>query len=173
MPVPHPDAPAPGTDLPRHYAGCFACGDVPGGLRLRFRATAGLGVAGEFTVTPDHQGAPGLAHGGVIAAAFDEALGALQVHLGEPAVTGSLTTEFVRPVPVGAVLHLATRIEGRQGRKLRVRGEGRLGAADGPVAVRASALFVVVDASHFTRHGRPAEVAAVLANGTAPRPVNP
>ncbi|HXV93803.1 MAG TPA: PaaI family thioesterase [Pseudonocardia sp.] len=159
-PTPHPDAPPPGTDLPRHYSGCFGCGELEGGLRLRFRTGPDLTVTGTFAVDTHHQGAPGLAHGGVITAAFDEALGALQVYFREPAVTASLRTDFLRPVPVGSVLHIRTRVDGREGRKLRVSGEGRLDAPDGPLAARASALFVVVDHQHFVRHGRPAEVEA-------------
>lgn len=152
-PAPHPAAPPPGTELPEHYAGCVGCGRLEGSLRLRFTAGEGLAVSGTFTVRDHHQGAPGLAHGGTIATAFDEAFGALLVLVGEPAVTASLQTEFRRPVPVGAVLHLDCRVEGREGRKLWVSGSARLDAPDGPTAAQATALFVIVPEEHFTRHG--------------------
>jgi acyl-coenzyme A thioesterase PaaI-like protein len=157
-PEPHPDAPAPGTVLPAHFVGCFACGELEGGLRMRFVAGDALTVRGEFTVHAHHQGAPGIAHGGVLSAAFDEGLGFLQTHLREPAVTASLRTEFLRPVPVGTVLHLQCRIEGREGRKIWTSGTGTLGA-DGPLAIRAEALFVTVPAEHFVRHSGPAAAA--------------
>lgn len=152
LPTPHPDAPAPGSALPAHFPGCFACGELAGGLRMRFVAGDGLTVHGEFTVQTHHQGAPGIAHGGALAAAFDEALGSLQSLLREPAVTASLSTQFLRPVPVGAVLHLECRIDARAGRKFWTSGVGRLGP-DGPVAARAEALFVTVPPEHFVRHG--------------------
>lgn len=158
VPIAHPDAPAPGTALLAHFAGCFACGDREGGLRMRFVAGSELTVRGEFTVAPHHQGAPGIAHGGVLAAAFDEALGFLQTHLREAAVTASLRTDFRAPVPVGAALHLECRIDGRDGRKIWTSGVGRIGAA-GPVAVRAEALFVTVPAEHFARYGDMSAVA--------------
>lgn len=153
-PAPHPDAPGPGTLLPQHDTGCFGCGDQDSGLRLRFLVGEDLTVTSTFTVGRHHQGAPGLCHGGVLAAVFDEALGTLQTLFGQPAVTASLATEFRRPVPVGAELHLHCRVDGREGRKLRVSGEARLDTADGPVAARARALFVFVDPRHFTRHRR-------------------
>lgn len=155
LPAPHPDAPTPGTVLGRHYAGCFGCGDLEGGLRMRLTAGEGLTVTGKFTVQTHHQGAPGLAHGGVLATAFDEALGALQVFFREPAVTANLTTDFRRPVPVGTVVHLQSRVDGRDGRKLRVSGDARLDAPDGPIAAQASALFVFVRSEHIARHVHP------------------
>jgi len=100
-----------------------------------------------------HQGAPGLAHGGVITAAFDEALGTLTTYFQQPAVTASLQTQFRRPVPVGSEVHLLVRVDRREGRKLWVSGEARLDAPDGPLAADATALFVFVGAEHFTAHG--------------------
>lgn len=163
-PVPHPDAPAPGTVLGQHYAYCFACGDGPGGLHMRFTAGEDLTLTGTFTVTPDHQGAPGLAHGGLLTAAFDEVLGALQVFFREPAVTAQLQTRFRRPVPVGTTLYLQARVDRREGRKLWLSATGHLDAPDGPVAAEAQALFLVVPAEHFVKHGRAEEVAAVQMN---------
>jgi acyl-coenzyme A thioesterase PaaI-like protein len=169
LPEPHPDAPLPGTALGQHYVGCFGCGDLEGGLRMRFTTGEDLTVTGTFTVQAHHQGAAGLAHGGLLTTAFDEALGALQVYFMEPAVTASLEMQFRRPVPVGTELHLECRVDGRDGRKLWVSGDARLDAPDGPVAARASALFVFVSEEHFTRHRRSQDVAAPRAE----RAVNP
>jgi acyl-coenzyme A thioesterase PaaI-like protein len=167
-PARHPDAPAPGTVLPPHYRHCFGCGpDAANGLRLRTTVGAGLSVHAEFAVGPGHQGAPGLAHGGLLTAAFDEALGCLSALYRTPVVTGRLATDFRRPVPVGSTLHITARVDGIDGRKVRCSAEGRLDAADGPVAVRAEALFITVDLAHFTEHGRPADVAAVFGDRTA------
>ena len=154
-PVPHPDAPAPGIELGPHYAHCFGCGDeTEGGLRLRTATGHDATILARFEVTGAHQGAPGLAHGGLLACAFDEALGAtVGQMLRKPAVTGRLETDFLRPVPVGSTLHIVGRLDGVAGRKVYASAEGRLDAADGRVALRARALFVIVDHSHFTDHG--------------------
>lgn len=154
-PASHPDTPAPGTELPPHFRGCFGCGELEGGLRLRQTVGDDVTMTSTFAVQRHHQGAPGIAHGGVIAAAFDEALGALAVHHREPSVTAELQTRFRRPVPVGSVLHLRTRIDARDGRKVWCSGVGRLDSPDGPVAVEATALFVTVPMEHFTTHGAP------------------
>jgi hypothetical protein len=53
-------------------------------------------------------------------------------------------------------------VDGIAGRKIYESAEGRLGAPDGPVAVRARALFVVVGMEHFIKHGKPEQVRAVF-----------
>ncbi|MYU25049.1 PaaI family thioesterase [Streptomyces sp. SID8352] len=162
-PVRHPDAPAPGEPLGAHYDQCFGCGDdQPHGLRLRARAAEGVRVTAEFTVRPAHQGAPGLAHGGVLTTALDETLGSLNWMLRTIAVTGRLETDFLRPVPVGTTLHLAAEATAVAGRKIYSTATGRIGGPDGPVAVRADALFVAVEVDHFVEHGREEEIRAVL-----------
>lgn len=159
LPERHPDAPAPGTHLGSHYQRCFGCGDEqPAGLHMDIRAGEGVSVLGEFVVSDLHQGAPGLAHGGLLAAAFDEALGAVNWLLRRPAVTARLETDFRRPVPVGSTLHISARCVGVSGRKVWLRAEGHLDAPDGPIAVQAAALFLAVKLEHFVIHGRPEDI---------------
>src|SRR4051812_11848152 len=153
--VPHPKAPAPGTELGVHFSECFGCGDeADAGLHLRSTVGEGQVIHSQFTVTEAHQGAPGLAHGGLLACAFDEALGnTVGQMLRQPAVTGRLETDFLRPVPVGSTLHIVGKLDGVAGRKVYASADGRLNAPDGQLALRARALFVIVDFSHFTTHG--------------------
>jgi len=162
-PVRHPGAPAPGEPLDAHNEHCFGCGDQANGLRMRARAGEGVGVTAEFEVHPAHQGAPGLAHGGMLSAALDEMLGALNWMQRVNAVTGRLETDFARPVPVGTVLHLEARATAVHGRKLYCAATGRIGDPEGPVAVRAEALFIELRADHFTKDDRPEENNAALA----------
>ena len=64
IPARHPKAPMPGTKIPSHYGHCFGCGDLhPTGLHLVAHAGDGQNLTAVFTVTENHQGAPGLAHG--------------------------------------------------------------------------------------------------------------
>jgi len=167
-PVRHPEAPAPGEPLGSHYEHCFGCGQgQPHGLHMATTAGEGVSVHAEFTVQPAHQGAPGLAHGGVLAAALDETLGALGWLLRTIAVTRRLESEFLRPVPVGTTLHLTARCTAVADRKIFCTAEGRVDGPDGPVAVRADALFVEVRVDHFTRNGRPEEIQAAMADPDA------
>jgi acyl-coenzyme A thioesterase PaaI-like protein len=161
--VRHADAPAPGDLLGAHYGQCFGCGgEQPHGLLLKARAGEGVSLTAEFTVQPAHQGAPGLAHGGVLATALDETLGSLNWLLRKVAVTGRLETDFVRPVPVGTVLHLQARVTAVAGRKIYSTATGRIGGPDGPVAVRADGLFIEVKVDHFIDNGRPQEIRAAM-----------
>jgi acyl-coenzyme A thioesterase PaaI-like protein len=136
--------------VPSHYKHCFGCGELhPTGLHLVARVGEGLTVSAEFTVTENHQGAPGLAHGGLLSLAFDEALGKLMWLLRAPAVTARLETDFIRPVPMGTVLHISAEIVGQAGRKVYSEAIGRLGGPEGEIAVRAASLFVIVPMKHF------------------------
>ncbi|MFC5152575.1 PaaI family thioesterase [Streptomyces amakusaensis] len=164
-PVRHPDAPAPGELLGAHYDDCFGCGGgQPHGLHLQARAGEGVSITAEFTVKAAHQGAPGLAHGGVLTSALDETLGSLNWLLRTIAVTGRLETDFVRPVPVDTMLFLQAEVAAVAGRKIYSTAVGRIGGPDGPVAVRAQALFIEVKVDHFIDNGRPEEIRAAMAD---------
>jgi acyl-coenzyme A thioesterase PaaI-like protein len=162
LPERHPEAPAPGVELPAHYVRCYGCGDgEPHGLHLRVVVGEGLTLHATFEVTEHHQGAPGLAHGGLLACAFDEALGMLSHLTRTSQVTGRLETDFRRPVPVGSTLFIEAQVEGAVGRRSYVSAVGRLGGPVGPVAVRARAMFVEVGLEHFVNHARPADIKAI------------
>ena len=157
LPERHPLAPAEGSLIPSHFGHCFGCGQLhPTGLHLVSRAGTGLDLTAEFTVTENHQGAPGLAHGGLLSLAFDEALGKLMWLIRSPAVTGRLETDFMKPVPIGTTLHISAQITGQVKRKVYTEAIGRLNGPDGDIAVRAAALFVIVPMSHFMTNA-PAE----------------
>lgn len=156
MPPRAADAPAPGEVIDSHYRMCLGCGaDHPGGLHLRVVAGEGLRTYGELTVSEFHQGAPGLAHGGIIATAMDEMMGSLQILLRVPAVTATLETSFRRPVPVGSLLFIEAEVTGHLGRKVFASARARLDDAGGPIAVSASSVFVQVPVEHFLSHGTP------------------
>jgi len=162
MPNRHPKSPATGDVIPSHFKHCFGCGDLhPTGLHLVARVGQGLDLTAQFTVTENHQGAPGLAHGGLLSLAFDEALGKLMWLLRAPAVTARLETDFLRPVPMGSVLYISAAIVGQVGRKVYSEAIGRLDGPDGEIAVRAASLFVIVPMKHFLENA-PAEYIAAL-----------
>lgn len=150
IPPRHPDAPATGTQIPSHFGHCFGCGELhPTGLHLVAHVGQGQNITAEFTVTENHQGAPGLAHGGLLSLAFDEALGKLMWLLRAPAVTGRLETDFLKPVPIGSKLFISAEITGQVNRKVYCAAVGRLNGPDGEIAVRAAALFIIVPMKHF------------------------
>ena len=163
IPPRHPEAPATGSRIPSHFAHCFGCGEKhPTGLHLVAHVGNEMNITAEFVVSENHQGAPGLAHGGLLSLAFDEALGKLMWLLRAPAVTARLETDFLKPVPMGSKLYISAEITGQVSRKVYCSAVGRLNSPDGEIAVRAAALFVIVPMSHFLQNA-PAEYLEAIA----------
>ena len=66
-----------------------------------------------------YEGPPSCVHGGVIAATFDEILGAANMVSGNPGMTGTLTVRYRKPTPLRTDLRLEARFLERDGRKIR------------------------------------------------------
>ena len=163
IPERHPEAPATGSKIPSHFAHCFGCGEKhPTGLHLVAHVGNGMDITAEFVVSENHQGAPGLAHGGLLSLAFDEALGKLMWLLRAPAVTARLETDFIKPVPMGSKLFITAEIKGQVNRKVYCSAVGRLNSPDGDIAVRAAALYVIVPMTHFLQNA-PADYLQAIA----------
>jgi len=163
IPPRHPEAPATGSKIPSHFAHCFGCGEKhPTGLHLVAHVGNAMDVTAEFVVSENHQGAPGLAHGGLLSLAFDEALGKLMWLLRAPAVTARLETDFLKPVPMGSTLYITAEITGQVSRKVYCSAVGRLNSPDGEIVVRAAALYVIVPMSHFLQNA-PADYLEAIA----------
>lgn len=101
---------------------------------------AGDRVEATVTYGAEHQGHPGLVHGGILAATFDELFGMFQTFSHPPVVTAELTVRFLRPVRIGSSVRFEAEIAEREGRRMRVRGTG---AVNGATCVASEALFVV------------------------------
>lgn len=144
---------APGTLLPCHLPGCFGCGpDNPDGMRLRAVAAEGEAVEAEYTFEARLQGAPGVAHGGAVAAVLDDLFGFLLVRLLDPAVTRRLTVDYRRAVHLETPSLLRAELEGRDGRELHMRAELR---QRGELRASATAMFVKLDAQRLLNRYEP------------------
>jgi acyl-coenzyme A thioesterase PaaI-like protein len=126
----------------RHHDLCFGCGQANlFGLQLELERVEGGGVAGRFFVKQDHQGPPGYAHGGVIAAALDEAM-ALLLHVeGGPALTRRLELDLLGPAAVGSFVEVTAARDGGEDRRVELRAAA---ACEGREVARARATFVRV-----------------------------
>jgi acyl-coenzyme A thioesterase PaaI-like protein len=141
---------------PNHGAACWGCGDNPLGLRLHVPDEEGAKEYESYLhLTEHHQGAPGLVHGGVVAAALDEACGLLATWYRFPCVTARLGVEYRRPVPIETELLVRARVADERGRHVEVRGE--LVEGTDTLAV-AHGTWVHVPLEHFlgTPEGRAA-----------------
>jgi hypothetical protein len=68
-----------------------------------------------------YEGPPGCVHGGVIAAVFDEILGAATIVAGSPGMTGTLTVRYRKPTPLRSDIRVEARFLDQSGRKIRTR----------------------------------------------------
>ena len=124
-----------------HHELCFGCGQANlFGLQLEMDARDDGTLAGRFFVKQDHQGPPGYAHAGVLAAALDEAM-ALLIYADEtPALTGRLEIDLLAPAPVGTFVAVRARVVETGDRIVRESAIAS-GDEDAPLA-RATGLFV-------------------------------
>jgi acyl-coenzyme A thioesterase PaaI-like protein len=141
---------------PHHDPACWGCGDNPIGLGLPQPAAEGLDeYEAWFTFDERHQGGPGIAHGGVVSAALDEACGLLATWYAFPTVTGRIFVRYRRPVPINTELLLTARLEEAHGRRIRVR--AAITDGDEPLAeARAAMLHVPLEHFLATPEGRAA-----------------
>ncbi|MGH1504285.1 MAG: PaaI family thioesterase [Acidimicrobiales bacterium] len=75
-------------------------------------------VIGTVTFGHAYEGPPGHVHGGWVAAAFDEVLGAVQAMSGNPGMTAHLEIDYKRPTPLHVPLRFEAWIDRVEGRKI-------------------------------------------------------
>ena len=92
------------------------------------------------------EGAPGRAHGGIVAAVFDDVTGFVIGKLREPAFTGELTVRYVKPVPIETPLEMRSRLVDRERRKLFITAECRDGDE---IVATCKAIYITVDPARF------------------------
>ena len=126
------------------YQRCFACGQRnPFGLQLLFRQEEGSIVA-DFQPREEHQGFPGVIHGGIVASVLDEALGRTSL-LGEHPVwtmTGRLEIRYRRYVPYGPLLRVRATLENDRRRMLQAKGVLTLAEDEDTVLAEATGIFL-------------------------------
>lgn len=98
------------------------------------------------TLGPAFEGAPGRAHGGVVAALLDETMGLVLSIASTPAFTGRLAVTYRAPTPVGEPLEVRARLAGRSGRKMTITAAV---SAAGRLLAEAEGLFIAVDPQRF------------------------
>jgi acyl-coenzyme A thioesterase PaaI-like protein len=145
------------TEIPPHHdPACWGCGDNPDGLHLpqpteegieRYEASVSFGER--------HQAGPGIVHGGLVAAALDEACGLLATWHRFPTVTARIFVRYRRPVAINRALRLAAWVTDSRGRRIHVDAELRKGDE---VLAEARGAFLHVPLEHFlaTPEGRAA-----------------
>ena len=122
---------------------CFVCGrDNSIGLHVHFFQDGDDCVHAEFTPREEHQGFPGVMHGGLVTALLDEIIGRTAIAKDYWCMTARLQVRIKKPIPIGAPLKVKGEIENCNGRLLNGRGEIRL--ADGSLAAEAQGTFLKI-----------------------------
>jgi len=93
------------------------------------------------TLGPEHEGFPGIAHGGIVAALFDEVLGQTIPATGVLAYTATLDVQYSAPAPIGELLEFRASITSIEDRKVQVKG---FGTVDGQRFAEAESLYIVM-----------------------------
>jgi acyl-coenzyme A thioesterase PaaI-like protein len=100
----------------------------------------------EVTLGRAFEGAPGRAHGGVIAALLDETMGVVHVLNEALAYTAQLDIKYIAPTPIGEPIIARAWLARREGRKLYIHASLHAGEVE---LASAQALFIAVDPSTF------------------------
>jgi uncharacterized protein (TIGR00369 family) len=121
---------------------CFVCGmQNPIGLKAFFYQDEEGRVVAHFTGKEEHQGYPGVMHGGIVTALLDEVIA--RVAIAQDllwGVTAKLEVRFRRPVPLGQPLTLVGEMTRLRSRTLEAHGEIRL--EDDTVAAEAEGVYI-------------------------------
>src|SRR4029077_17520533 len=109
---------------PHHDPACWGCGNAPDGIRLPQPAAKGLTEYDAWLAFDErHQAGPGFVHGGLVAAALDEACGLLATWYRFPTVTPRIFVRYRLPVPINTELLVRAQLTAARGRRLHVEGE--------------------------------------------------
>jgi len=122
---------------------CFGCGvNNPIGMKLKFDRD-GDTLRTEFTPGKNHQGWPGLLHGGILGCLLDEVMSNVAYATGHTCLTASITIRQKKPVRVEVPLVITARIT-RQRKKI-IETEGRVCLKDGTVVAESTAKQFIAE----------------------------
>jgi len=103
----------------------------------------------EVILGPAFEGAPGRAHGGIVAALIDETMGLVLAIHDWLAYTVQLDITYLAPTPINEPIIARAWLEKRDGRKFHIRANVQ---ARDVVLASASGLFIAVDPQKFLEH---------------------
>ena len=136
---------------PKEYPLCFGCGQAnPIGLRLDLQAD-GEGLTAEFVPREEHQGWPGIVHGGIIASLLYEVLENFTYRRGVVTMMKEMRTRLRRPAPTGSRLVARSWLESREGRAMNV--AASLTGEDGELIAEGDAVLVELSQGQKERLG--------------------
>jgi acyl-coenzyme A thioesterase PaaI-like protein len=133
------------TQLTSHITRPGSGPGSPHGLEMQVHRR-GDRVEATFIIGSSFEGAPARSHGGIVALAFDDAMGFMLNLLKTVAYTGQLTINYKAPTPLHVPLVIHAWLGQRDGRKIFLEAELREDRPDASVIATASALFIAINA---------------------------
>jgi acyl-coenzyme A thioesterase PaaI-like protein len=128
------------------YQRCFVCGQHnPYGLHLVFRLE-NKSIVADFQPREEHQGFPGIIHGGIIASILDEALGRTSILADQPewTMTGRLEVRYRRYVPYGQLLRVRAFLGTQRRKMLQATGMVTLADDENTILAEAQGTFLAL-----------------------------
>lgn len=122
---------------------CFACGpDNPIGLRIVFRIDSDEVCRAEFTPAKNHEGFPGMTHGGIVFSALDDVMANWLFLQNLRGYTARCDIRYRNPLAIGATVDLEGRCVSRRGRRVQMTGTAVEREA-GSVIAEAEGTFII------------------------------
>ena len=116
----------------------------PHGLEMTVTRAGDVAEA-RFIIGDSYEGAPGRSHGGIVALAFDDAMGFVLSIIHTVAYTGEITVRYKAPTPLNTPLVIRARLDRRDGRKLHLVAEMVEDRPDAPLIATSHALFIAIE----------------------------
>lgn len=132
---------------------CFVCGfENPIGLKASFYENEAGQTICRFTPEEEHQGYPGVMHGGIISSLLDEVMGRATIAIAGWTATARIEVRFHHPVPLGRPMTLIGEVVRKWSRLIEARGELHL--EDGTLAAEAQGTYLRLPEDKFEEINR-------------------
>src|SRR5579883_631196 len=126
------------------YQRCFACGQRnEHGLHMVFRQEENTVVC-DIQPHAEHQGFPGIIHGGIIATMLDEAMNRTSLFMQDPTwmMTGRMEVRYRRYVPYGPLLRVRAWLGSQRRRLIEAHGKVTLAEDETVVFAESTGTFL-------------------------------
>jgi acyl-coenzyme A thioesterase PaaI-like protein len=124
---------------------CFVCGQANArGMRLPFVREGACGSSAQYTARAEHEGWPGVLHGGITFSLLDEALAWAVFFQGMRGVTARAQTQFKKPIRTGTPLIIRGWTLERRKRLITARAEVRTAGPEAELMAAADATVFLL-----------------------------